>query len=171
MNYFPISSKQRKRDVSSSLAASYCFFLFLNVYHLPHLVIFPLHLYFSSGFWDISSDTGPHIPLAGGFYQLYPNDRRKWPTQHALYTTRKANQLLSLLKGSRKPESRGVGNVSICPNFARTAAVDVLFSIDFAVVFDFIYFRFRPSKAKWIGNVLPNRWNAAIRSMFIFPFL
>ncbi len=89
-------------------------------------------------------------------------------TNTTLYTTRKANQLLSLLKGSRQPESRGVGNVSICPNFARTAAIDVLFSINFAVVFDFIYFRFRPSKAKWIGNVLPDRRNAAIRSMFIF---
>ncbi len=31
------------------------------------------------------------------------------------------------------------------------------------------YFRFRPSNAKWIGIVLPNRQNAAIRSMFFFP--
>jgi hypothetical protein len=52
------------------------------------------------------------------------------------------------LKGSRPPESRGVGNVSTCPNFARTVAINVLFSINFAVVFDFIYFRYRPSKAK-----------------------
>ncbi len=50
------------------------------------------------------------------------------------------------LKGSQQPESRGVRNVSICPNFSRTAAIDVLFSINFAVVFDFMYFRFRPSK-------------------------
>jgi hypothetical protein len=33
------------------------------------------------------------------------------------------------LKGSRQPESRGVRNVSICPNMSRTAAIDVLFSI------------------------------------------
>ncbi len=38
-----------------------------------------------------------------------------------------------------------------------TAAMDVLFSLNFAVVFDFMYFRFRPSKAKSIGNVLTNR--------------
>jgi hypothetical protein len=42
-----------------------------------------------------------------------------------------------------------------------TAAMDVLFSLDFAVVFDFMYFRFRPSKAKSIGNALTNRQNAA----------
>ncbi len=47
------------------------------------------------------------------------------------------------------------------PNLSRTAAIDVLFFINLAVVFDFIYFRFRPSKAKWIGNLLPNRLNAA----------
>jgi hypothetical protein len=29
-----------------------------------------------------------------------------------------------------------------------TAAIDVLFSVNFAVAFDFMYFRFRPSKAK-----------------------
>ncbi len=45
-------------------------------------------------------------------------------------------------------------------NLSQTAAIDVLFSINFAVVFDLIYFRFRPSEAKWIGNVLPNRQNA-----------
>ena len=33
-------------------------------------------------------------------------------------------------------------------NMSLTAAIDVLFSLNFAVVFDFIYFRFRPSKAK-----------------------
>ncbi len=51
-----------------------------------------------------------------------------------------------LLKGSRQWESRGVRNVSNCPNLARTAAIEVRFSLNFAVVFDFIYFRFRPSK-------------------------
>ncbi len=53
-------------------------------------------------------------------------------------------------------------------NMSLTAAIDVLFSVNFAVVFDFMYFRFRPSKAKWIGNSLPNRRSAAIRSMFFF---
>jgi hypothetical protein len=45
-----------------------------------------------------------------------------------------------------------------------TAAIDVLFSVSFAVVFDFMYFRFRPSKAKSKGNVLPNWQNAAKRA-------
>ncbi len=35
----------------------------------------------------------------------------------------------------------------------------------------FIYFRFRHSKEKWIGNDLPNRRNAAIRFMFFFSFI
>jgi len=30
--------------------------------------------------------------------------------------------------------------VSVCPNLAQTAAIDVLFSLNFAVVFDFMYF-------------------------------
>ncbi len=47
------------------------------------------------------------------------------------------------------------------PNLARTAAIDVLFFINLAVIFDFMYFRFRPSKAKSIGNVLTNRQNTA----------
>ncbi len=46
-------------------------------------------------------------------------------------------------------------------NMSLTAAIDVLFSLNFAVVFDFMYFHFRPSKAKSIGNVLTNRQNAA----------
>jgi hypothetical protein len=37
-------------------------------------------------------------------------------------------------------------------NMSLIAAVDVLISLNFAVVFDFMYFRFRPSKAKSIGN-------------------
>ncbi len=52
-------------------------------------------------------------------------------------------------------------------NMSLTAAIDVLFSVNFAVVFDFIYFRFRPSKAKSIGNVQPNRQNAAKRAQEI----
>jgi hypothetical protein len=62
-----------------------------------------------------------------------------------------------MLKGSRQPEGRGYGNVSNNPNLARTAAIDVLFVINLAVIFDFMYFRFRPSKAKSKGNVLMNR--------------
>jgi hypothetical protein len=56
--------------------------------------------------------------------------------------------LSAFLKGSRQPESRGAWNMSNCPNLARTAAIEVRFSFNFAVVFDFMYFRFRPSKAK-----------------------
>jgi hypothetical protein len=42
-------------------------------------------------------------------------------------------------------------------NMSLTAAIDVLFSVNFAIVLDFMYFRFRPNKAKSIGNVLTNR--------------
>jgi hypothetical protein len=49
-----------------------------------------------------------------------------------------------------------------------TTAIDVLFSLNFADVFDFMYFRFRPSKAKSIGNALTNRQNAA---NFLLHFL
>jgi hypothetical protein len=52
-------------------------------------------------------------------------------------------------------------------NISLTVAIDVLFSVNFAVVFDFMYFRFRPSKAKSIGNVLPNTQNAAKRAQEI----
>ncbi len=45
-------------------------------------------------------------------------------------------------------------------NMSLTAVIDVLISLNFAVVFDFMYFRFRPSKAKSLGNVLTNRQNA-----------
>ena len=75
------------------------------------------------------------------------------------------------IKGSRQWESRGVRNVSFCPNLARTAAIEVRFSLNFVVVFDFTYFRFRPSNAKWISDVLPNRRNATIRSMFFSFFI
>ncbi len=49
-------------------------------------------------------------------------------------------------KGSRQWESRRVWSVSICPNLARTAAIEVCFSLNFAVVFDFIYFVSAPVK-------------------------
>ncbi len=51
-------------------------------------------------------------------------------------------------KGSRQRERRGFGKVSNIRNMSRTAAIEVLFSLNFAVVFDFMYFRFRPSKEK-----------------------
>jgi hypothetical protein len=49
-----------------------------------------------------------------------------------------------------------------------TAAIDVLFSLNFAVVFYFIYFRFRPSKAKSTDNALTNGQNSA---NFLLRFL
>jgi hypothetical protein len=52
------------------------------------------------------------------------------------------------LKGSRQREKRGFGKVSNIRNMSQTAAIDVLFSFNFTVVFDFMYFRFRPGKAK-----------------------
>ncbi len=40
-------------------------------------------------------------------------------------------------------------------------AIDILLAFNLAVVFILMYFRFRPSRAKSIGNVLTNRQNAA----------
>jgi hypothetical protein len=54
------------------------------------------------------------------------------------------------------------------PNMSLTATINVLFSLNSAVVFDFMYFRFRPRKANSIGNALTNRQNAA---NFLLPFL
>ncbi len=54
-----------------------------------------------------------------------------------------------------------VGKVANNRNWSRTAAIEVFLAFNFAVVFDFMYFRFRPSKAKSIGDVLTNRKNAA----------
>ena len=48
--------------------------------------------------------------------------------------------------GSRQPESRGVWNMSNCPNLARTAAIEVCLPFNFAVVFDFTYFLSPPVK-------------------------
>ncbi len=36
--------------------------------------------------------------------------------------------------------------MSNSPNLARTVAIEVRFSLNFAVIFDFTYFRFRPVK-------------------------
>jgi hypothetical protein len=51
-----------------------------------------------------------------------------------------------------------------------TAAIDVLFSLNFVVVVDFMYMylRFRPSKAKSTDNALKNGQNAA---NFLLRFL
>ncbi len=60
------------------------------------------------------------------------------------------------------------------PNMTLAVAIDVLFSLDFAVIFDFMYFRFRPSKAKSIGNAQTNRQNAAnflLRFFFLISFV
>ncbi len=46
-------------------------------------------------------------------------------------------------------------------NWPQAAAIEVCLHYNFAVIFDFMYFRFRPSKAKLIGDVLTNRYNAA----------
>ncbi len=78
-----------------------------------------------------------------------------------MYKDDSRNSSVQIIKGSRQWESRGVRNVSICPNLAQTAAIDVRFSINFAVVFDFIYFLFRPVKQNEyamsyrIGETLP----------------
>ncbi len=53
---------------------------------------------------------------------------------------------------------------------SQTVAIEVCFPFSFAVVFDFIHFRFRPSKAKSIGNVLTSRQSAALRSIVFFLF-
>ncbi len=93
-----------------------------------------------------------------------------WLYEQHLYPhpgERKKLKSSDFVKGSRQWESRGIRNVSNCPNLARTAAIEVRFSLNFAVVFDFIYFCFRPSKAKSIGNVLPNRQKAAKRAQEI----
>jgi hypothetical protein len=46
-------------------------------------------------------------------------------------------------------------------NGSRTLAIEVCFSFNFVVVFDFNLFPVPPSKAKSIGDVLTNRQNAA----------
>jgi hypothetical protein len=53
---------------------------------------------------------------------------------------------------------------------SQTVAIEVCFPFNFAVIFDFSHFRFRPSKAKSIGNVLTNRQSAALRFMVFFSF-
>ncbi len=53
-------------------------------------------------------------------------------------------------------------------NWPQTAAIEVCLPYNFAVVFDFMYFRFCASKAKLIGDVLTIRQNAANTSSFLF---
>ncbi len=56
-------------------------------------------------------------------------------------------------------------------NMSLTAAIDVLFSLNFAVVFDFNVFPFAPSKPKLIGDVPMNRQNAAARRILFSSLL
>jgi hypothetical protein len=55
----------------------------------------------------------------------------------------------------------GVGKVANNRNWSRTAAIEVCLAFNFAVVFIFLYFRYCPSKAKSIGNVLTNNRQSA----------
>jgi hypothetical protein len=56
-------------------------------------------------------------------------------------------------------------------NKSLTAPIEVCLPLYFAVVFDFIYFRFRPSKAQSIGNVCINRQSAVLKSIVFFSFI
>jgi hypothetical protein len=60
-----------------------------------------------------------------------------------------------------------MANVS---NGPQTMAIEVCFSFNFAVVFDFNLFPVLPSRAKSIGDVLTNRQNAATWNLFFFLF-
>ncbi len=60
-----------------------------------------------------------------------------------------------------------MANVS---NGPQTMPIEVCFSFNFAVVFDFNLFPVPPSKAKSIGDVLTNRQNAATWNLFFFRF-
>jgi hypothetical protein len=46
--------------------------------------------------------------------------------------------------------------------------LEVCLPLNFAVCFDFMYYRFGPNKAKLRGNVLKKRQTASLRSMFFF---
>jgi hypothetical protein len=50
-------------------------------------------------------------------------------------------------------------------------AIEVCFSFNIAVVFDFNLFPFPPSKAKWKGDVLTNRQKAAKSNLVLGFFL
>jgi hypothetical protein len=52
----------------------------------------------------------------------------------------------TIIKGSQQWERRGFGKVSNIRNMSQTAAIDGLFSSNFAVVFDFMYFLSAPVK-------------------------
>ncbi len=54
-----------------------------------------------------------------------------------------------------------VGKVAYVRHRYQIVAIDVLLDFNLDVVFILMYFRFRPSRAKTIGNVLTNRPNAA----------
>ncbi len=48
------------------------------------------------------------------------------------------------------------GKVTNVRNRSQTVAIEICLPFNFAVVFDFVYFRFRHSKTKSIGDVLIN---------------
>jgi hypothetical protein len=80
------------------------------------------------------------------------------------------NISVDFFKDSRKQERRGVRKVPNVHNMSLTAAIYVLFSLNFPVVFDFNVFPFPPSKPKLIGDVPINRQNVAARRIFFFLF-
>ncbi len=53
---------------------------------------------------------------------------------------------------------------------SRSVAIEFSVPFNYAVVFDFNLFPVPTSKSQFIGNVLMNRQNAAIRSMVSFLF-
>jgi hypothetical protein len=63
---------------------------------------------------------------------------------------------------------RGAEKMANIRNGSRTVAIEVCFSINFAVVFDFQLFPVPPSKGKSMGDVLTNRQTTATWYMF-FP--
>jgi hypothetical protein len=58
------------------------------------------------------------------------------------------NQFLGSLKVVGNEKEGGVKTVANDRNWPQTTAIEVCLRYNFAVVFDFIYFCFRPSKAK-----------------------
>ncbi len=63
---------------------------------------------------------------------------------------------------------KGIEKMANVRNRSRTMAIEVCFSFNFAVVFDFNLFLVLPSKAKAIGYVLMNRQNTTIISTWFF---
>ncbi len=62
----------------------------------------------------------------------------------------------------------GVGKVAYVRYRSRTLAIKVCLSFNFAVVFNYNVFPFRPRKSKLVGDVLMGRQNVATMYMFFF---